>query len=375
MRTPLAACVLAAALAACRREPPPPPAFEAVAKAEAEAFGERFAKLLDDCRPAELSPLWNADVTARRAAQDTKADGQIKDGLVTAFTSERLWEGQCQGLKSGASKSHYLGVRELAGTWRPLIRILGDNGLNYAELELGRFPGGVMAVDARYYNTGEPLSRTLSRLMGSAQTAMDDGTIGDGEAMMRISQRAQAGDRAGALAIIQELPPALRKDKAIMLMEVGLDPGDDEPRYLAAIKRFEEAYPGDPALDLVSIDGFFLRKEWKRMHATLDRLDRRVADPYLDVMRATAFRQANELDKALEAAKRATEREPELQDAWDTLSQLCILKKDFAGAVRALEVLAKKFETPVSEAVVLGLEGGDALVASDAWKAWRAGTQ
>jgi hypothetical protein len=275
-------------------------------------------------------------------------------------------------LKVGASKSHYLGVREVAGAWHPIVRILGDNGLNYAELELGRFPAGVMAVDATYYNTGEPLSRTLSRLMGSAQAAIDDGTIGDAGAMQRITRRAQAGDLAGALAIIDELPPALRKDKAIMLMEVGLDPGDDEARYLGAIERFEKAYPGDPALDLVSLDGFFLRKEFKRMHATLDRLDRRVADPYLDVMRALAYRGASEIDKATEAAKRATAREPELPEGWDTLSQVCTIKKDFACAVEALKVLAERFETPISEAGVLALEGGDLLAASDAWKAWRA---
>jgi hypothetical protein len=371
MKSALAATVVAVFVTACRHDPAPPP-FEPVGKGEAEAFGRLFATLLERCRPGELAPRWNAEVTARRAVRDTKADGSIKDGLVAAFTAERLWEGQCQGLKIGASKSHYLGVREVAGTWRPLIRILGDNGLNYAELELGRFPHGAMAVDATYYNTGEPLSRTLSRLMGSAQTAMDDGTLGDGQAMLRITQRAQAGDSAGALAIIQQLPPALRKDKAIMLMEVGLDPGDDEARYLAAIDRFEKAYPADPALDLVSIDGFFLRQDWRRMHANLDRLDRRVADPYLDVMRSLAYRQAGTLDKALAAAKRATAREPELRDAWDAQSQICIVMQDFACAVGALEVLAKRFDAPTSEADVRALEGGAALVASDAWKAWQA---
>ncbi len=360
-------------MSACKSEPAPPPTFGPVSKEESEALGKRFATLLDTCRTADLAPLWNAQVTAGRAVRDAKADSAVKDGLLAAFTSERLWDGQCQSLSAGgATRNKYLGLREEAGTWRPLLRMLSAGGLNYAELELGRFPEGVQAVDATYYLTGEPLSRTLSRLLGSAQNAIDQGDIGDGTAMAQISARQRAGDAAGALELITKLPPALRNDKSIMLLEIGLDPGDDEARYLAAIERFEKAFPGDPALDLVSIDGFFMRKQFERLHNSLDRLDKRVNDPYLDVMRALAYFEAGDFDRALTRVDSAIAREPELQDAWDTKSSVCLAKKDYACAVEALKMLNDKFSVRVSEDAAVQLDNGAELIVSEPWKAWRA---
>jgi len=369
---------------ACKSEPPAPPKFDPVSRDEAEALGRRFAELIGPCDPRALAPLWKAEVTARRAALDAKASAEVKQGLLAAFTSERLWDGQCQSMNAGSpTKAKYLGLREASGSFHPIVRLVSAAGLNYVELELGRFPEGVFAVDATYYLTGELLSRTLARLMGSAQSALDDGDLGDGRTMMRISELQRSGDAAGALALIRELPPALRQDKSLMLLEIGLDPGDDEARYLAAIERFERAFPGDPALDLVSVDGFFMRKQYDRLHTALDRLDQRVKDPYLDVMRALAHfdasaspdatgRDPKALDEAHVSVKRAIEREPDMQDAWDTQSTICLARKDHACAVAALKVLAERFALPIDDATVLGLEGGADLVASDPWKTWRA---
>lgn len=349
--------------------PPVPP----VSKEEAETYGKTFAALLGPCDPAALAPLWDASVTADRAIAGTTASGDVKDGLRMALTSDALWTGQCASLKSqGESRNTFLGVRQIAGSWRPLVRMVGAQGLNYAELELGKYPDGVRAVDATYYLTGEPLSKTLARLMGSAQKSLDDGTAGDAMVLQQISEKQRAGDQAGALALIKQLPPALREDKSMMLLEIGLDPGDDEARYLAAIERFEKKFPGDPALDLVSVDGFFMRKQYDRLHGALDRLDKAVNDPYLEIMHALAFVEEKQLDKAQAALKKAIEREPDLQDAWDTRTSVCLAQKDYACAVESLKVLNDKFKVPVTEEAVLQLDGGAELVLSEPWKAWRA---
>jgi len=359
--------------AACKSEPAPPATFAAATKDESEAMGKRFATLLANCHSAELAPLWNAQVTAARAVQNAQADSAVKDGILAALTAERLWDGQCQSLASnGPATFKYLGVREDAGTWHPIIRMISGGGLNYAEFELGRFPEGVLAVDTTYYLTGEPLSRTLSRLLGSAQTAIDDGNMGDGSTMVKIAEKQRAGDFEGALALIKDLPPALRNDKSIMLLEIGLDPGSDEARYLGAIERFEKAFPGDPALDLVSIDGFFMRKQFDRLHTSLDRLDKRVNDPYLDVMHALAYLQAAALDQAMLHIDKAIQREPDLQDAWDTKSSVCLALKNYACATEALRMLNDKFSVPITDEGAAQLDNGAELVASEAYKAWRA---
>lgn len=386
MRVRLALVSLLVASGACKKELPSEiavapgdapaadlPKLAPVTKDEAEAFGKNIAKLLDTCVPSEIAPLWRVDITAARALQDAPIDAATKAGVLSALTSERLWEGQCQSLlASGDGTNTLIGMREVDGTHRPIVRMLSSAGLNYAELELSRFPEGIRAVDTTYYLTGEPLSRTLQRLLSSAQTAVDDGQINDSALLLQITAKQRAGDNAGALALLRQLPPALRNDKAMMLMEVGLDPGDDDARYLAAIERFEKAYPGDPALDLVSVDGFFMRKQFDRVHGTLDRLQKRIDDPYLEIMHALAYLEEKQVDKALAKVDLAIKREPTLKAGWDAKSTICLSKKDYPCAVEALKVLHDKFELDINEAVALQLENGAELVASEQWKTWRA---
>lgn len=368
--TTLAACALVAS--ACRSEPPAPPKFDPVSEAEATEFGKRFVELLATCEVSTLAPLLNIDVIGRRAVQNASADNSVKQGFLSVLSPEMFWSNQCQSLAAANNRYRFLGALRVGDSWRPLIRMLGDDGLNYVELELGRFSAGIQIADAVYYLSGEPMSRTFSRLLGSAQNALDSGDFTAGDALQRIAERQRAGDAEGALRLIDELPPSIRHDKAIMLTEIGVDPADDEARYLAAIERFEKAYPNDPALDLVSIDGFFLRKQFDRLFTALDRLDKRVNDPYLEVMRALGHYQNKDHDKALAHVERAIEREPTLLDAWDTKSTVCLARKDFACAVSALKKLTDDFELELTDEIMLGLENGAELVASEPYKAWRA---
>ena len=387
MRITISLVAMLITLGGCKKELPPEvasaladdpasetaPKLAPVTKEEAEAFGKTIAKLLDTCVPSEIAPLWRVDITAARALKDSTIDPSVKAGVLSALTSERLWDGQCQSLlASGGGTNSLIGMREVDGTHRPIVRMLSSAGLNYAELELARFAEGIRAVDTTYYLTGEPLSTTLRRLIGSAQTAVDDGQINDSALLLQITAKQRAGDNAGALELIRQLPTAMRNDKAMMLMEVGLDPGGDDARYLAAIERFEKAYPGDPALDLVSIDGFFMRKQFDRLHATLDRLQKRIDDPYLEVMHALAFFEAKDLDKALAKVDVAITREPLLQAAWDAKSAICLSKKDFVCAVEVLKSLKEKFALEITEDIATQLDNGAELVASEPWKTWRA---
>ncbi len=369
-------------LGACKEELPPEvaaaiaeaaPKLAPITAEESEAFGRNVAKLLDTCVPSELAPLWRADITASRALDDAGLDASIKAGVLSQLSSERLWNNQCQALRASGGGTHtFIGLREVDGSPRPIIRMLSDAGLNYAELELVRFDEGIRAVDTTYYQSGEPLSATLRRLVLSAQTALDDGQINDAALLQEITAKQRTGDNAGALALIGQLPTALRNDKAMMLMEIGLDPGGDDTRYLAAIERFEKAFPGDPALDLVSVDGFFMRKQFDRVHATLDRLQKRIDDPYLEVMHALAHFQADKLDDALVKVDAAIAREPTLRGAWDAKSAICLKKKDYVCEVEVLKALEQKFQLVITEELAVQLDNGAELVASEPWKAWRA---
>jgi hypothetical protein len=61
------------------------------------------------------------------------------------------------------------------------------------------------------------------------------------------------------------------------------------------------------------IDGYYLKQRYGEAIAAIDRLDRDLnGDPYLDLLRANAYRLKGDESNAERYAQRAVEREPEL---------------------------------------------------------------
>jgi predicted Zn-dependent protease len=89
-----------------------------------------------------------------------------------------------------------------------------------------------------------------------------------------------------------------------------------EAQYQSAIDALRRAYPNDASLDLMLLDGYFMKKRYDEALQAVDRIDRSLGgDPYLDVMRANMLLAKGDVDGAYRFATRAVEREPSLSEA------------------------------------------------------------
>src|SRR5690606_10604947 len=99
------------------------------------------------------------------------------------------------------------------------------------------------------------------------------------------------------------------------------------------------------------IDGYVLKGEPERALEAVDRIEAGVLpDPYLDVIRANVLGATGEWGDARVAAKRAIEREPDLEAAhWPALVG-SLAEKDFADTSRLLRTMHEKFGTEIDPA-------------------------
>src|SRR5690606_24372100 len=131
------------------------------------------------------------------------------------------------------------------------------------------------------------------------------------------AQRLAAGGRGhDALHLLDQLPENLRKERFVMLQRVAMAQGAGREELLGEVEALAAAYPDDPTTQVHLIDGYVLKGEPERALEAVDRIEAGVLpDPYLDVIRANVLGATGEWGDARVAAKRAIEREPDLEAA------------------------------------------------------------
>lgn len=263
----------------------------------------------------------------------------------------------CGKPDDGANRLKFLRTREEGGRRRILFRLTpGTGGVAYYELVLGRPGGGKLrAVDLYVYTTGELVSQTLRRaylpLAAHDTRGLLDRLAGRDQDLFKhfpkfqkMAEDANAGRNREAIAAFQALPASLKADKnaLILRLRAAIALGGDD--YSAAIDDFQAAHPNDPALDLILIDGYSLKKRYDKAIARVDRLDERIGgDPYLDVLRAGLLMEKGDLPAAEEAARRATQREPALLEGFWTLVAISLKERAFDKTLALLRSIEADF--------------------------------
>jgi tetratricopeptide (TPR) repeat protein len=114
----------------------------------------------------------------------------------------------------------------------------------------------------------------------------------------------------------------------------------DERQYEQAIQDFRKFFPDDPALDLVTVDSYDMQKQYGKARAAVDRVDRAVGgDPYLNLLRAQFYFVEKKYDEALQCARKAVAAESDLAPAYWVQVNVSLHKKDFDETTRLLGVL------------------------------------
>ncbi len=337
---------------------------------EAGLFATRLTQSLNSCDKAELHKLIDIQSMMRRAARLSSAKGQqerqVLEGMRRSSSDLRS---QFCGSPSGGSALHFLRVHKRGGKQALLYRTIMEESFNYLEFYAGKSADGQIKIDDVYiYMSGQTLAENLAQMI---DIMLNDDSVVD--AMENISDKI-ASNPAGALSALQALPEKAQKAKPMQLLKIQAAAALDDETYAAAIKSYEALFPGDPSLNLVSIDGLILRKSYQKALRAVDNLDNSLGgDPYLDQVRVgLLLDEGKDLDRATELAEKALQADPESEDAHYLLLGVHMANRNFGGAVAIMRLMGERFELVFEEE---GLDPSDpnyiALKASPEWEAYK----
>ncbi len=337
---------------------------------EALAFSEVLSKGLHTCDKAALHDLIDMNSMMRRATRQSAAKGrqeqEVLKGMRTSGTDLRS---QFCGAPSDSNGLHFLRVHKRDGKEVLLYRSIVDESLNYIEFHAGKSADGRIKVDNIYiYMTGQTLVETLAQMI--------DVLIGNDSVVKALEDINEqiASDPAAALRILEALPKKALKAKPMQLLKIQAASSLDDATYEAAITEYEKLYPNDPSLNLVSLDGLIMRKNYQDALKALDKLETSLGgDSYLnDVRIGLLLEEGKDLERATTLAEEALKAAPESEDAHYLLLGVHVTNRNFAGAVATMRLMGERFELVFEDD---GLDPSDAnymaLKASPEWAAYK----
>ncbi|MHB1156348.1 MAG: tetratricopeptide repeat protein [Phycisphaerales bacterium] len=252
---------------------------------------------------------------------------------------------------------HYrlLRARPVNGQWKVLFRLTTPAGLNYHDMYLSAGEDGkISIIDMDIAVTGDAMTQTIRRLLlprvASANRSVLQRLIGSESAYVTHIADINAMQDAGlkgqfdeAIKRYQALPVVLQHDQAMMVIAITFAHGSkDMDLYLKLLQDYTKLFPKAANADLMSIDAYFLQKQWDKVLAAVDRLDKKMGgDPYLDLYRANVALQKNETDKAAKLLEKVVASDPTLPDAYYSLIDLAMAGKQWDQVTRWVVAVRK----------------------------------
>ena len=315
---------------------------------ECQAFGTQLAGYFgsgdQELVVRQLDAFAYLDRIAHDFGFDEKEMGEFRGGALTGMTKNLANQFRT------FNQAKYLRPQVVDGEKRALVRCINEQGaVNYFAFVLGRrASGGLKWVDVFIYLTGETMAETARRAVLPLVTASKKSLLAklagkDGAYVQnfpKIShavQTIQQGKYAEALTEFGALPAEVQNERFVLTLRLRAAQAVNETEYLKVITAWEKAHPGDPALDLVSLDGDIMRKDYPKALKRVTALNGRVGgDPYLDFLKGNIQMMAGDNAGARRTARAVLAAEPEILGAWDTLLTVSLNEKKYADTVAVL---------------------------------------
>ena len=140
----------------------------------------------------------------------------------------------------------------------------------------------------------------------------------------------------------------MKKERSVLLLRLQAAQSlNNEAEYTQSIEDYRTAHPEDACVDLLSIDFHVVKKQYPEALACIDRLDHAVlGDPYLQILRANAHAEQNDLVAARADLEKAIAAEPDLLDAYWSLVSVSLKDKNFNETLRTLRLIRDRFPDP-----------------------------
>lgn len=312
-----------------RRRPTAPKAAAVESLAAADpALAEAFAREVERTVAAGDGTFLDSRIDFATLMQRTLGGKGIPPQRMATYQRQiratfRFGAQIVETLKPGGDYT-FLRVHRAGSETRALFRLLlSEGGANYHDLILVTRRGEVVVADAYTLMAGELLSDTLRRsvlpgVLHDQKGVLDKALTGESDYVRHADEilamvRANSPDQA--LAIYQQLPPSLQRDKNVMLarLKAASAKGWESAAYHAALNDFEAWFPDDPSASFVLLDQYFARKEFAKARQCIDAVEGAIGeDAHLCFVRGNAFVADGKLDLAEAAYEKGVALEPAL---------------------------------------------------------------
>ncbi len=158
----------------------------------------------------------------------------------------------------------------------------------------------------------------------------------------------------------------------MQMMRAGLAKEISPEAYHKALDDLARAFPNDPAVAMIEIEGALLRGDPAEALRDIDLIDHEVGgDPFQDTVRSTIYLRQHDLVSADAHATAAIAGEPTLARGYLARFDVVIANEEWARAVETLDALAS-MHVSITDAGLRGSHTYDAFVASPEYAAWHA---
>jgi tetratricopeptide (TPR) repeat protein len=339
--------------------PPAPKLGPDPTKAQAEKFAADFRQAVEKGDVAAVNSLIDWDTLLATTIAGIEVSKEFREGFLRGIKSElgsdHSFAGQLIGNIGKGGNIRLLRIHKVDGRSRALFRMLAEDGMNYIDFVLVGTDGpAARAVDFYSIQAGDLMSgifrgfylqavgtqpknfleRLTSHQQESALAGVEIGKLAEDLRDKRYEE---------GLERYEKLPESVKKLKATQLMRVAIARQLNEKSFIEAIEDYQDAFPDDASVDLLSMDYYVVTKRYDDALASIDRLDKVVQDPQLDVGRANVYVEKGDLADARKSIDRAIQREPDLLMAYWTRVAITMAQKDFAATAADLTLLHDRF--------------------------------
>ena len=337
---------------------------EPLSESEATGFAKKLAAAFEVQDTDAVEKIIRLDSFAERVVSDLKLSEKERNSFMKsvneALRKGTLTQDMVETVENGGSYD-FLRIHTVNGRPRPLFRLLGvDGGLNYHEFILVRNKDGQIEVEDIYiYATGSPVSQNMRQALIPAladhnfMKAMDPKELSTLETMLTIGKSIRNGEFQVAADAYHTLPKEKQELKAVMIVYMGAVARlgeESDAEYLATMEKFRQLYPKDPALDLMSIDYYYLKGQISEAIKAIQRLDKAVGgDPYLDMFRGSMLMQTKHYDEARLAIEKAIKEEPDMENAYWSRVTLALEEKNHDDTLKWLKAILKTFHGELAD--------------------------
>jgi len=357
MRRAVAVALLAAMSASATRG-----AQTAAPADPALAFARRIEETVARGDGSALAAGVDWDAMLNKAMAGAPATPKVESDFRTGFLkgTASFQEAILKAVADGGSYK-LLRVRQVGAQRHAIFRLLAGGNVNYHDLWLSTGPRGVRINDIYVYMSGETLSESFRRgwlpVAAEANKGLVDRLVGPENEFIRsasqwreVQRLLKEGKRQEALEGYRKLPASVQGTRMMLLTRIGITQGLEEPLYVEAIEAFRRAFPSDPALDLILVDAFFMKKQFGRAIESVDRLEATLGgDAHLKNLRAGLLFASRDLAGARTWAQKAVAEEPALVDAHWTLVTIALEQKDHAETARLLARIESELKVPIKD--------------------------